>query len=92
MEEHALGGGEELDRFLRPERVRMSGQAPEISTEVLLRQGEELVYEVYRTKSQPGACRMALRDFPGGEVLQVRRLVALPDDPEAEVQARAEAA
>ena len=86
-EEHAIASGSEAERMVRVDRVRMSGQAPDFSTGVLLRQGNALCYEIYRTKSLPSACRMALLDHPGGEVLQTRRVIELADDPVQEAQA-----
>jgi hypothetical protein len=75
MNEHALAGGEEVEQFMNPVQVRLSGEPAVVSAEVLLRSGERLVYGTYRTTSLPGACRQALREYPGAELLQVRRLV-----------------
>ena len=75
MNEHALAGGEEVEHFLDPKEIRLSGEPPAVSAEVLLEMDGKLVYGNYRTTSLPGACRQALREFPGAEVVQVRRLV-----------------
>lgn len=75
MNEHALAGGEEVEHFLDPKEIRLSGEPPVVSAEVLLEVDGKLVYGNYRTTSLPGACRQALREFPGAEVVQVRRLV-----------------
>ena len=74
MNEHALAGGEEVEHFLDPKEIRLSGEPPAVSAEVLLEMDGKLVYGNYRTTSLPGACRQALREFPGAEVVQVRRV------------------
>jgi hypothetical protein len=80
MNEHALAGGEEVEHFVNPEQIRLSGEPPVVSAEVLLEVDGKLVYGSYRTTSLPGACRQALREYPGAEVLQVRRLVEVGED------------
>ena len=80
MNEHALAGGEEVEHFLDPKEIRLSGEPPAVSAEVLLEMDGKLVYGNYRTTSLPGACRQALREFPGAEVVQVRRLVEGGED------------
>lgn len=80
MNEHALAGGEEVEHFLDPKEIRLSGEPPTVSAEVLLEMDGKLVYGNYRTTSLPGACRQALREFPGAEVVQVRRLVEGGED------------
>ena len=84
MEEHVLAWGYEANEIAHPEGIRMSGEPPRFSAEVLLRAEDRLVYGTYRTNSLPSACRQALREYPGAQVLQVRRLVELADDPERE--------
>ena len=80
MNEHALAGGDEVQHVLEPERIRLSGEPPVVSAEVLLRVGKQLVYGEYRTTSLPSACRQALREYPGAEVLQVRRVVVVESE------------
>ena len=75
MEEHVLAWGSEANEIAHPEGIRLSGEPPVVSAEVLLEVDGKLVYGSYRTTSLPGACRQALREFPGAEVVQVRRLV-----------------
>jgi hypothetical protein len=75
MEEHVLAWGSEANEIAHPVGIRLSGEPVMLSAEVLLRVEGRLVYGSYRTKSLPGACQQALREHPGAEVLQVRRLV-----------------
>lgn len=87
MEEHVLAWGTEANEIAHPEGIRLSGEPPLVSAEVLLQVDGKLVYGNYRTMSLPGACRQALREYPGAELLQVRRLVEVAEDLEARSEA-----
>lgn len=87
MEEHIVVFGSEAHEVVYPEGIRMCGEPPQLSAEVLLQAEDRLVYGTYRTNSLPSACRQALREYPGAQVLQVRRLVELADDPERDAGA-----
>ena len=82
MNEYSIAESADLESFMEPERIRLAGEPALVTAEVLLRAGRQLIYGTYRTKSLPSACRAALQEHPGAELLQVRRMVEIPNEEE----------